>query len=132
MGVERQTMLEPSAPDPRSLGAFIEPGPMSAFADPARRAIVGDAAGLERELLRRGVGALTADRNRCAEPSRSAATSCATPATARPSAFAARRNACSPSVGVAPRGAAGAPRRPGDKLARRGPRLFLDRRRHAA
>jgi hypothetical protein len=71
MGVERQTMLEPSAPDPGSLGAFVEPGPMSAFADPARRAIVGDAAGLERELLRRGVGVLTADRHRCADCGRS-------------------------------------------------------------
>jgi hypothetical protein len=36
-------------------------------ADPARRAIVADAAEFERELLRRGVGALTADRHRCAD-----------------------------------------------------------------
>ena len=34
---------------------------------PARRAIVQDVADLERELLRRGVGALTADRHRCAD-----------------------------------------------------------------
>jgi hypothetical protein len=71
MGVERQTMLEPSAPKPGALGAFVEPGPLSAFADPARRAIVDAAAGLERELLRRGVGALTADRHRCADCGRS-------------------------------------------------------------
>ena len=71
MGVERQTVLEPYAPDPRSLGALIEPGPMTAFADPARRAIVGDAANLERELLRRSVGALVADRHRCADCGRS-------------------------------------------------------------
>lgn len=44
-----------------------DPGTLSAFADSGRRAIIGDAASLERELLRRGVGALTADRHRCAD-----------------------------------------------------------------
>lgn len=34
---------------------------------PGRRAIVEDSAGLERELLRRGVGALRAERHRCAD-----------------------------------------------------------------
>ena len=64
-------MLDPLTPDPSSLGANVSPGPLSAFADPARRAIVADAADLERELLRRGVGALTADRHRCADCGRS-------------------------------------------------------------
>jgi hypothetical protein len=35
--------------------------------DNGRRAIAGEVADLERLLLRRGVGALTADRHRCAD-----------------------------------------------------------------
>ena len=45
----------------------VEAAPFDHAPDPARRAIVADAAEFERELLRRSVGALTADRHRCAD-----------------------------------------------------------------
>jgi hypothetical protein len=51
-------MLQPSAQAANALGDHVDHG---------RRAIAAEAAGLERLLLRRGVGALTADRHSCAD-----------------------------------------------------------------
>jgi hypothetical protein len=57
MGAEQQTVLEQVAHDPSAFDA----------ADLERRALAGDAAIFERELLRRGVGARVAERHRCAD-----------------------------------------------------------------
>lgn len=51
-------MRRPSPLPANALGSPVDHG---------RRAIAGEVAELERLLLRRGVGALTADRHRCAD-----------------------------------------------------------------